>query len=767
MTVSVLGVSLLFMLIATALQWYVEYRREMVAIEAQFDAIRSSYLGGLTQSVWTYDEILLQTQLDGLSHLPDIAFLEVQTTEGRTYTVGQRPAPDLALSRIYPMEYLTRGQALTLGHLEVVSSLAGPNARVLGHLGLALTTQTVLIFLLAGFILLISQALITHPLKTIARYTQEIKLEHADQPLRLERRWGTPYDELSQVADALNEMRERLTRDAAFRRQAEETLRQNQQMLAHIFNTVPQAIFWKDRQCIYLGCNAVFAQAAGLPSPEAVVGKTDFDLPWTKIEAEAYRADDQRVMTTGLPLRHREEPLQQFDGTRIWINTSKVPLVDDTGSIYGVLGIYDDITRRKQVEEEIMALNADLECRVAARTAELAAQSAELAARSAELSVINADLSRALRARDDFLATMSHELRTPLTGILGLSEALALEVYGSLSEKQRRPMEMIHTSGEHLLELINDILDLSKIDAGGLTLVQTPVSVAELCQASVQLVAESAQKKKLKLQVSTDLAVTSVLADERRLKQMLVNLLSNAIKFTPAGGAIGLTVTGNPERQVVRFEVWDTGIGIAPEDLPRLFKPFVQLDSRLARQYEGSGLGLVLVQRLADMHGGSVTVESTPGQGSHFRLSLPWVSASDPEAATPARLAAPALPAGLRVLLADDSEMTLQLCADYLGELGCQVSLARHGAEAVEQCQVVQPDIILMDIQMPVMDGLEAIRTIRALPGFEAVPIVALTALVMKGDEARCRAAGATDYLSKPVALADLAQGMLKNLRPK
>ena len=261
-------------------------------------------------------------------------------------------------------------------------------------------------------------------------------------------------------------------------------------------------------------------------------------------------------------------------------------------------------------------------------TAQLKASFSDLEQRVAErtqaLHIANSELRRANRLKDEFLASMSHELRTPLNSILGLSESLQIGTYGPLNERQHSTLQVIEESGRHLLALINDILDVSKIEAGQLQLETGPVSVESVAQASLQFVRQSAFMKQIKVKLSIDSPLTLIQADERRLKQILVNLLNNAVKFTAEGGAIGLEVVADSDNQMTHFTVWDTGIGIAPEDMDRLFQPFVQLDARLARSYTGTGLGLVLVQRMTEMHGGRVSVESEVGQGSRFTVSFPW-----------------------------------------------------------------------------------------------------------------------------------------------
>ena len=282
-----------------------------------------------------------------------------------------------------------------------------------------------------------------------------------------------------------------------------------------------------------------------------------------------------------------------------------------------IVASFTDITERKTLqaksEAALREINAALEQRVEARTQ--------------ELGLANLDLVRAVRLKDEFLANMSHELRTPLTAILGLSESLQEGTYGPLNERQTQSVHTIESSGQHLLALITDILDLSKIGAGTLDVELGLVTAKSVCQASLRFVEQAARKKHLTLTSQLDEQVSVLRADGRRLKQILVNLLANAVKFTPDGGAVGLEVTACPSPEgghEAHFTVWDTGIGIAPEDIARLFQPFTQLDTGLARRYDGAGLGLALVARLVELHGGRVWVESEPGQGSRFIVAIPW-----------------------------------------------------------------------------------------------------------------------------------------------
>ncbi len=418
-----------------------------------------------------------------------------------------------------------------------------------------------------------------------------------------------------------------------------------------------------------------------------------------------------------------------------------------------------EIRERKQAEQAL----AEERVRLAQRVIE----------RTAELSATNAELARTARAKDDFLASMSHELRTPLNAILGKAETLEEGIYGALVTKQVEAVRIIQESGRHLLELINDILDVAKIEAGKLQLELGPVSVESICQSSLRLVVGMAHKKNVSIETSFAAEATSVYADGRRLKQILVNLLTNAVKFTIEGGRIGLTVRVDEGQNVIHFTVWDTGIGISSDGLHRLFADadvpatFVQLDSSLSRQYQGTGLGLSLVYRLTEMHGGHISLETAEGQGSRFTVTLPWKveTTYKPEQKNGGSYGTAELPlviASPLILLCEDNEANLATITDYLQFTGFGVVVARNGYEAIERAEDSHPDLILMDIQMPKLDGLKAIQHIRQQN--QVVPIIALTALAMPGDEALCLQAGANHYLSKPVQLADLVNIMYTHL---
>lgn len=661
--------------------------------------------------------------------------------------------------------------------------------------------------------------------------------------------------------------------DITGQKQANLALQESQQFLETILDTVPLGIFWKDRDCRYLGANTKFLNYLSLNSLDDLVGKNDFELPWAEVDSGFYRAElarnvDNAIMETGESRMRVAEVVHPKDGFQLWLETNKLPLRNVLGDIVGILGTYQDVTDRYKAELKLKRQLAAIEAAVDGiailqdghymylnsshvtmfgygSAAELLGQSwrilyseAELArfdrevfpvlqaqgswtgeaiatrkdgstfpeqlsltfsedgllicvcqditdrrAAEAELQRTNAELERATRLKDEFLANMSHELRTPLNAILGMTEALQDQIFGTITEKQANALQTVERSADHLLALINDILDVAKIESGQMTLDCRYVAVEELCASSLNFIQQQAQKKRIRIKTEIPRRLPDLFADEIRVRQALLNLLTNAVKFTPEGGAIALTVSTLSEGQAhyLRFTVQDTGIGIAPENISKLFQPFVQIDSALNRKYMGTGLGLALVRRIAELHGGRVGLTSELGQGSCFTLDFPYGAHVLPHQlpkseATNQPLAAPATVAATidtatvetipLILLVEDNLANVMTISCYLRAKGYQVLCAQDGQEAIDIIMTQRPDVILMDIQMPGMDGLEAIQIIRQQDNQRQIPIIALTALAMEGDRQRCLDAGANDYFSKPVKLKELDAAIQKLLAP-
>jgi len=403
--------------------------------------------------------------------------------------------------------------------------------------------------------------------------------------------------------------------------------------------------------------------------------------------------------------------------------------------------------------------------------------------RTAALAVANDKLQQAMvaaqeaaRAKDAFLATVSHELRTPISAILGYTE-LMLDPNATDSDRVSG-VQTIRRNGQHLLQLINDILDMARIEAGKLEVDRVPCDVRTLLAQVVDLLRGAAEEKGLGLTVEADGPIPDqIVTDATRLKQTLVNLIGNAIKFTPAG-TVHIRVSCDPSRQLIRFAVTDTGIGMTPEQISRLFVPFSQAEDSTTRRFGGTGLGLAITKRLAEALGGQVAVASDPGRGSTFTLTVAtgpldnvkMVTTIEPEPEAESGPPRPELPRiDGRVLLVEDGPDNQRLISAFLRKAGAKVALAENGRDAVDMALAAAADgipfdVILMDMQMPIMDGLTATRILRAR-GYTG-PIVALTAHAFKAELDRCLAAGCDHYLTKPISRDKLIREVAVRIRP-
>lgn len=519
-------------------------------------------------------------------------------------------------------------------------------------------------------------------------------------------------------------------------------LSQTNGLLQHIVDNAPIRVFWKDRAGRYLGCNPVFARDAGMQTPAELIGLDDFAMVWSS-QAELYRTDDQAVMLTGQARLNYQEPQTTPQGKTIWLSTSKVPLRDSAGSIIGVLGIYDDITERKQVENDLIE-------------AKQAAESANI-------------------TKSHFLATMSHEIRTPMNGILGMAQLLLRP--NLTASIQRDYARTIVNSGQTLLSLLNDILDLSKIEAGKFQFESVEFEPKQLVHEIHSLFEGSAKSKNLQLQHNwSGPSDQRYKSDSLRLRQMMCNLVGNAIKFTEQGHIEidGTEIEQDGSSALLEFSVTDTGVGIPADKLDLLFKPFSQTDSSITREFGGSGLGLSIVSSLAKLAGGDVGVQSEAGKGSRFwfRIRAGLVARGTDRQRGERCLVGVAPPEmsdfalSGHVLVVEDNPVNCLVIEGLLDQLGVGVTLVNDGQQAVNAVtKRGSLNAILMDLHMPVMDGYTATERIRLweednqLP---RLPIIALTADAFEEDHQHCMAVGMDDFLTKPIALDALKLTLAK-----
>jgi len=541
----------------------------------------------------------------------------------------------------------------------------------------------------------------------------------------------------------LERQNERLTAAAESQQAASEALQRSAAALEHerfllhtLMNNLPDSIYFKDEQSRFLRISKALADAFGLSDPADAAGKSDADFFGAE-HAVAARRDEAEIMRSGVPLLGVEEKETWQDGRESWVITSKLPLRGADGRTAGTFGISRNISGLKRVEAEL-------------RQAKEAAEAAN-------------------RAKSAFLANMSHEIRTPMNAVLGLTE-LVLDT--ELSDTQREYLQMVHTSGEALLALLDDILDFSKVEAGKIELERVRFSLREVLGDAVKALGLRADKKglELALHVAPDVPQT-VVGDPGRLRQVVVNLVGNAIKFTERGEVVVDVAVADdgpcdgpppdgPRRVSLRFAVKDTGIGIPPEKQGAVFEAFEQADASTTRRFGGTGLGLAISTKLVGLMGGRIEVESEVGRGSTFRFTVRLgVAPEEPSWAPSTTLA------GLRVLVVDDNDTNRLILDETLRGWGMRPQTAPGVDEAVallgEAAEAGDPyRLILTDAHMPDRDGFALADEIRKTLHLDSPVVMMLTSGARSGDFERCEASEISSYLIKPVKQADLLKAV-------
>ena len=515
-------------------------------------------------------------------------------------------------------------------------------------------------------------------------------------------------------------------RDITQRVKQEEALRLQNGLVKSLLNSMPDLVFYKDLEGVHLGGNSAYANYLGIPMEE-IPGKTDYDLH-PKEEADLYRYHDRKVLQS-LSTRLNEEWVTYPDGRRVLLETLKTPYLDEENNLIGLLGIARDITDRKEAEEKLQAFAAEMEMK------------------NTELDVALYQAQAADEAKAKYLATMNHEIRTPLNGLAGFLQLLEQT---SLDEAQASYVGYMNRSASHLLEIVNEVLDMGKIEAGEMQLDNRPFHLMEEVHTALSSLRPLAGEKNLQLVETLDPHLPEWLeGDPQRLRQIIVNLAGNALKFTEKGSVhLSFTSLGREEGlHHLHLEVRDTGPGMDQATQDKLFQPFYQAGGH---QHGGTGLGLPITKELVEMMGGRIQVHSQPGKGSTFTVRLSLKEASQPPEKTVSQ------PALRRVLVVEDQEVNQLLLKQLLDQRGIDHDLAKDGEAAVAMAAQSTYDLVLMDLQLPGMDGLEAARQIRNITGIHQPRIIALTGNATRQDQEASQAAGMDDFLVKPFTPAHL-----------
>jgi PAS domain S-box-containing protein len=548
-----------------------------------------------------------------------------------------------------------------------------------------------------------------------------------------------------------------VSRDITERRRAEAALRASEERLRLFVAYAPAAIAMLDREMRYIAVSRRWCSDLHI-ADRSMIGLSHYEV-FPEIP-QAWKDVHQRCLA-GAVERSDGDPFPRADGTLDWIKWEIHPWRDEAGVIGGLLLFSELITERVGISAELERYRGHLEDLVKERTHNLAEAEQHLQQVNTELSLARDKAEAANRAKSAFLANMSHEIRTPMNAIIGLTHLMQRDSHDA---QQLERLDKVTSAAHHLMQVINDILDLSKIESGKVVLEQIDFSLDALLVRVCGLVAERARSKGLELVVDTGHLPERLRGDPTRLLQALLNLLSNAVKFTAQGSIVlrGQQLDATEQRLKLRFEVQDTGIGISPAHQVQLFHAFEQGDSSTTRRYGGSGLGLAITRRLAELMGGEAGVSSQPGVGSTFWFSV-WLERSSVVLAderVPAPLDMPPQTvtvrlqqrhAGARLLLAEDDPVSQEIAAELLRLVGLEVDVASSGLQACELARHGRYALILMDMQMPEMDGLQAAQAIRQLPAHARTPILAFTANAFGDDRAACMAAGMNDHITKPV----------------
>ena len=554
---------------------------------------------------------------------------------------------------------------------------------------------------------------------------------------RLRRTSHELEDRVQRRTSELSETNTQLTNEITERAQAQKALIESGALYRSLVDNLPIHVTRKDVDGRITYVNQAFCDLLSMPADD-ILGKTDHDFFPTEL-ADKYRRDDKWVIETGNIFEDVEE--NRSDGQRRFMELRKAPVRDADGEIVGTQTIFWDVTQRKLAQEALLE----------------AKESAEFAS----------------RAKSDFLANMSHEIRTPLNAVIGMTELVLGE---QLTTSQREYLEMVKESGESLLAIINDMLDFSKIEAGKLELFPVDFNLRDRLARTVKPLKARARGKsvELELQVSQDVP-DCLTGDFERLRQVIVNLVGNAIKFTDEGEVLlGVDLESQADNQtVLRFSVADTGVGIPQDKIARVFDAFEQADNSLTRRHAGTGLGLTISSRLVELLGGRIWVESELGKGSRFQFTACFQlrQASTTTSHKNEQLSEkPSLIKPLKILLAEDSPTNQKLTVGLLSQWGHKVTVAQNGFEAIALFQQQEFDLLLMDVQMPEMDGLQATAAIREkeTPSDHRIPIIALTAHAMPEDRKRCLDAGMDGYVTKPIsqqALQDAIESFVNDSR--
>ncbi len=753
--VSLILFSTFITVIITYIELHQEYRNDVRDIHNSIDFIRQSTLPALTESIWVNDTGQIESQIRGLLNLRDIEYVAIQIEGKISWSAGQQVS-SRTISEQVVMTRNYRGKQVTIGKLLVVASLDKVWQRLWHRLFAVSIDSAIKTLLVALFMMLVFQVLVTGHIIKLSNYARNLDPQHLDsEDLQLDRpatgHWRP--DALDYLTQAFNDMRHKLRDAYDEMRKKNLSLIESEERLSMAMEATNDGVWdWsvKDERIHYSSGWAKMLDyepdeiAPVFESWHSRIHPADRGSVLEQLDDHLYGS------SPAFKIEHR---LKRKQGDWLWVlGRGRTIERNADGKPIRVVGTITDISTLKAAEYQLQHLNEALEQRVAERTAEL------LTARE--------EAERASQAKSGFLSRMSHELRTPMNAILGFAQLLEMQKTPSLSVEQKDFVEEILRAGEHLLELINEILDLSRVESGHIEINSEAVAIAPLMNECLTLLTPLAKQQDIELQASIDPNCIA-LADPLRLNQVMLNLLSNAINFNKHGGCVSVEARHHAH-QTVRISVTDTGIGIPPEDLSHLFQPFERLE-QTRDITEGTGIGLVLSKLLVEAMQGQVGVDSQPGKGSTFWIILPATNT------------ATALTSNTETLLPADTLTTgrMQKCLLYIEDNPANLKLIHKLVDALPHLKMLeattaeqglqiaidqQPDLIFLDISLPGMDGYEALQHLRKNPATRKIPVVAVSANAMSHNIEQGLTAGFVAYITKPFDLSLIRQTLEQHL---
>jgi two-component system sensor histidine kinase/response regulator len=837
------------------------YRERLDYLNQHLKSVGSFTLPALTNSSWAFDKEQIIVQLKGFAQLPDVSAVRLQQKGAEELRFGEASLSADILERSFPLIHVEGDTRHDLGTLVLITDLRVDRAKLMRNLGIAFAGNALVILLIVITAVLVYHAIVRKRLMVIAEELHHITPDDLRRAAATSRETEVPatYDEFDELAASIVSLKS--TGGRALREMEEKG-----SLLRNLMANIPDLIWLKDMDGVYLACNPAFENFFGAREDQ-ILGKKDYDFLPREL-ADFFRDKDRSAANAGKPTTNEEWLTFAVGGYHGLFETTKTPLVAPDGSLLGVLGIAHDISARNQTAQQlyasearyrglaensadwVWAINAngqhtytnergkqllglerddllggdalsfihpddralfvstfkegsrfrrgwhgvmirwraqDGSYRALESNASPVFDSAgELVGfqgvdrdvtermqtevelerhrehledlvreRTAQLAEAKDAAEAASVAKSAFLANMSHEIRTPMNGILGMAHLLRRS---GVNAEQAERLDKIDAAAEHLLNVINDILDISKIEAGKFELEDVLVLPDRLMNNVGSILAERARTKGLRLLIEVASLPVGLHGDPTRLQQALLNFATNAVKFTETGSVTlrSQIVAEDAATALLRFEVQDTGIGIPADTIDRLFTAFEQADNSTTRKYGGTGLGLAITRRLAGLMGGEAGVTSAPGVGSTFWFTARLKKREDSRGLEAQVATADAEEllrrhhGGARILVVDDEPVNREVATMLLEDAGLTVDTADDGEQAVAMARNTPYAAILMDMQMPRLDGLEATRQIRRLDGYAETPIIAITANAFAEDKARCFAAGMDDFLVKP-----------------